>query len=148
MSANKSANKSVNKLNGKVNGRNGNGMDFASSIESLLSSMDKVVTSKTVVGEALKIDDTVIIPLIDIQFGCGVGVSNGDKKDKGTGGLGGKITPSSVLVIKNGTTRIINIKNQDTMTKLLDMVPDVLDRLKERKEDKVTEEDVDDLLSM
>jgi uncharacterized spore protein YtfJ len=75
-------------------------------------------------------------------------VNNGDKKDKGTGGLGGKISPSSVLVIKNGTTRIINIKNQDTMSKLLDMVPDVLDKIKERKEDKVTEEDVDEMLNM
>ena len=148
MSANKSANKPANRLNGNGNGKNGNGLNFASAIESLLNSMDKVVTSKTVVGEAVKVEDTVIIPLIDIQFGCGVGVNNGDKKDKGTGGLGGKITPSSVLVIKNGTTKVINIKNQDTMTKLLDMVPDVLDKLKERKEDKMTEEDVDELLSL
>jgi uncharacterized spore protein YtfJ len=133
---------------GNGNGKNGNKVNFTTAIETLLNSMDKVVTSKTVVGEAVKIEDTVIIPLIDIQFGCGVGVNSGEKKDKGTGGLGGKITPSSVLVIKNGTTRIINIKNQDTMTKLLDMVPDVLDRLKERKEDKVTEEDIDDMLDI
>jgi uncharacterized spore protein YtfJ len=133
---------------GNGNGKNGNNINFTNAIETLLNSMDKVVTSKTVVGEAVHVEDTVIIPLIDIQFGCGVGVNNGEKKDKGTGALGGKITPSSVLVIKNGTTRIINIKNQDTMTKLLDMVPDVLDRLKERKEDKVTEEDIDELLDI
>ena len=132
--------------NGNGNGKKANGMNFSNSIESMLNSMDKVVTSKTVVGDAIHVEDTVIIPLIDIQFGCGVGVNNGDKKDKGTGGLGGKISPSSVLVIKNGVTKVINIKNQDTVTKLLDMVPDVLDKLKERKEDKVTEEDVDEML--
>jgi len=50
-------------------------------------------------------------------------------------------------VIKDNTTRLVNIRNQDTMTKILDMVPDLLDRFKEKKEEKVTEEDVMDLLN-
>lgn len=58
---------------------------------------------------------------------------------------GGKITPSAVLVIKNGTTRLVNIKNQDTMTKILDMVPDLVDKFSGKKET-VTEADVDDIL--
>ena len=65
----------------------------------------------------------------------------------GAGGLGGKMIPSAVLVIQNGTTRLVNIKNQDTMTKILDMVPDVIDRFKSPSEDKMTEEDVADLLN-
>ena len=56
------------------------------------------------------------------------------------------MTPCAVLVIQNGTTRLVNIKNQDTMTKILDMVPDVIDRLKAPKTDKMTEEDVVDIL--
>ena len=51
-----------------------------------------------------------------------------------------------VLVIKDGTTRLVNIKNQDTMTKLLDMVPGILDKFTTRKEDTVTEEDVAEML--
>ena len=43
--------------------------------------------------------------------------------------------------------RLVNIKNQDTMTKILDMVPDVIDRFKSPSEDKMTEEDVADLLN-
>ena len=62
------------------------------------------------------------------------------------GGLGGKMMPSAVLVIKDGTTRLVNIKNQDTITKLLDLVPNVLDKITTRKEDKVTEEDVEEIL--
>ena len=52
------------------------------------------------------------------------------------------MTPSAVLVIQNGHTKLVNIKNQDTITKLLDMVPDVMDRFTSRKEDNVTEDDV------
>lgn len=34
------------------------------------------------------------------------------------------MTPSAVLVIQNGHTKLVNIKNQDTVTKLLDMIPE------------------------
>ena len=71
---------------------------------------------------------------------------HGEKKEKGGGGLGGKITPSSVLVIKDGNARLVNIKNQDTITKLLDMVPELLDKFTTPKEDKVTEADVSEML--
>ena len=36
---------------------------------------------------------------------------------------------SAVLVIQNGQTRLVNVKNQDTITKILDMVPDMVDKI-------------------
>ncbi len=115
-------------------------------VESLMKGMDGLVSSKTVVGDAVRVDNITILPLIDVSFGIGAGSNLSDKKDKGMGGVGGKITPSAVLVIKDGTTRLVNIKNQDTITKLFDLVPEVLDKITTRKEDKVTEEDVADIL--
>ena len=56
-----------------------------------------------------------------------------DKKNNGGGGMGGKIMPSAVLVIQNGTTKLVNIKNQDGVTKLLDMVPDFVNKFTSRK---------------
>ena len=41
------------------------------------------------------------------------------KKNNGAGGMGGKIQPSAVLVIQNGTTKLVNVKNQDGVTKIL-----------------------------
>ena len=38
------------------------------------------------------------------------------------------MTPSAVLVIKDGATKLVNIKNQDSMTKILDMVPDFVNK--------------------
>ena len=83
---------------------------------------------------------------MDVSFAVGAGAFNADKKEKGAGGIGGKMTPSAVLVIQNGHTKLVNIKNQDTVTKLLDMVPDVMDRFTSRKEDNVTEDDVNKIL--
>lgn len=115
-------------------------------VDALFSGMNGVVSSKTVVGEAIHIADTIILPLIDVSFGIGAGAFNGDKKEKGAGGIGGKMTPSAVLVIQNGKTKLVNIKNQDTMTKILDMIPDVVDKFTNKDEQKMTEDDVMDIL--
>ena len=119
---------------------------FNSTVSALFNGMDSVISSKTVVGDAIHIGDTIILPLVDVSFAVGAGAFHADKKERGAGGLGGKISPSAVLVIQNGKTKLVNIKNQDTITKLLDLVPDVIDRVKEKKEDKVTEKDIDEML--
>ena len=120
--------------------------DFKSTLESLFRGMDGVVSSKTVVGEAIHINGTIILPLVDVSFGIGAGAFSGEKKEKGMGGIGGKMSPSAVIVIQHGKTKLVNIKNQDTVTKILDLVPDVVDRFTSKKEDRMTEDDVKDIL--
>ncbi len=77
-----------------------------------------------------------------MTFGVGAGAADKDKKQGGGGGLGGKMTPSAVLVIKDGQTRLVNIKNQDMVTKVLDLIPDLVDRFTTKKETDVPDEDV------
>ena len=120
--------------------------DFKTTLESLFRGMDGVVSSKTVVGDAIHINGTIILPLVDVSFGIGAGAFSAEKKEKGMGGIGGRMSPSAVIVIQDGKTRLVNIKNQDTITKILDMVPDVVDRFTAKKEDKMTEKDVMDIL--
>ena len=119
---------------------------LTTTVESLFKGMDNFITTKTVVGDAIHIGDTIILPLVDVSFGMGAGAFKGDAKEKGGGGIGGKITPCAVLVIQNGKTRLVNIKNQDTMTKILDMIPDVMDKFADKKDGKLTEEDVVNIL--
>ena len=110
---------------------------FQGVVESLLRGMDTVLSTKTVVGEATQVGDTIILPLVDVTFGVGAGAGNNGQKNSasGAGGLGGQMTPSAVLVIKNGYTKLVNIKNQDTMTKILDMIPDLVDKFTKPKEE-------------
>jgi len=120
--------------------------NFKGTVEALFSGMNGVISSKTVVGDAIHIGDTILLPLVDVSFAVGAGAFNADKKEKGAGGIGGKITPCAVLVNQNGKTKLVNIKNQDTITKLLDMVPDVVDKFTADKDSEVTEEDISDIL--
>ena len=108
------------------------GNNFQSKVESLFKGMDGYIHSKTVVGDAITVGDTIILPLIDVSFGVAAGALEGKDhnkvKNNGGGGMGCKMTPSAVLVIQNGTTKLVNIKNQDGLTKVLDMVPDFINR--------------------
>ena len=119
---------------------------FASTIGALFQGMDEFVTTKTVVGEPVTVGDAIILPLVDVTCGMAAGAFGQSAKEKNAGGMSAKMTPSAVLVIQNGHTKLVNIKNQDTITKLLDMVPDVMDRFTSRKEDNVTEDDVNKIL--
>lgn len=121
------------------------GNNFNSTVKALFEGMDSVVSSKTVVGDAIHINGTIILPLVDVSFGIGAGSFNAEKKEKGMGGMGGRISPSAVIVIQDSRTKLVNIKNQDTITKILDMIPDVMDRFSE-KDEKMTEKDVMDIL--
>jgi len=45
--------------------------NFSGVVDSLLNGMDGFLSSKTVVGDATRIDDTIIVPLLDVSFGIG-----------------------------------------------------------------------------
>jgi len=104
-----------------------------SSFDILFGKMNDYISTKTVVGEPMKIEGTTLLPLIDVCFGVGAG-SNDKEAEKetrsnGGGGLGAKITPSAVIAIHDGNVQLINIKNQDSINKIIDMVPGVISKV-------------------
>ena len=115
---------------------------FNEVVNSMMQGMESFLSSKTVVGEPTQAGDTTIIPLLDVTFGVGAGASSQEKKSGGAGGMTGKMSPSAVLVVKNGQVRLVNIKNQDTVTKIIDMVPDLIDRFTTKKEEMPSDDDV------
>ena len=46
---------------------------FVSTVEALFKGMDQFVTTKTVVGDAVKVDDAIILPLVDVTCGMAAG---------------------------------------------------------------------------
>ena len=106
--------------------------DFNTTVSSLFQGMDKFLTTKTVVGEPKIVGETTIIPLVDVSFGVAAGAYAGEQKNNGAGGMGVKMSASAVLVIHGDQIRLVNVKNQDAITKIIDMVPDVLDRFKKK----------------
>lgn len=118
---------------------------FDNTVESLFKGMENFITTKTVVGDAINLDGTIVLPLVDVSFGVGAGASNDQSKNNGGGGMGGKMSPSAVLVIKDGEPKLVNIKEQDGLTKVLDMVPGLIDKFtKKKSEDGQEDESLDE----
>ena len=103
--------------------------NFNNIVQSMLKGMDGFLSTKTVVGEPVTISDTIIVPFVDVSFGMGSGNVAKENEDGGAGGMNGKMTPSAVLIISNGTTRLVSIKNQDSFSKIIDMVPDIVNKV-------------------
>ena len=98
----------------------------AGNLETLMNKVEDFVSSKTVVGDAVKVGEVTLIPLVDVSVGVGAG---GAETGAGGGRLGAKITPSAVIAIVNGSVQLINIKNQDAVSKLIDMAPGIAAKL-------------------
>ncbi|MBQ8949924.1 MAG: sporulation protein [Eubacterium sp.] len=134
-----------------------NNGDFNQTISSLFKGLDQFLTSKTVVGEPIQAGDMTIIPLMDVNFSMGAGAYGGTKgNSNAAGGMGGKLSPSSIIVIKNGYAQILGAnEDKSSLSKVIDMVPEVVDKVQtalgKKKgataEDKAAIEDVRDNLS-
>lgn len=122
-------------------------------MEGIFRGMDGLISSKTVVGEPIPVGETTLIPLMEVSMGMGAGAFAQDKAAKGKGNAGAgalstRITPTAMLLLQNGKCKLINIKNQDTMTKLLDMLPDLVERISGgSRVSKTSEEKAQELLS-
>ena len=127
--------------------------NFNETVSSLFKGMDSLLSTKTVVGTPTKIGDAIILPLVDVNFGVAAGAfAKQDKKSNSAGGgMGGKMTPSAVLVIQNGYAKMVNVKSEDTISKVMDFVPSVIDKVsgivskKDKKADEAAAEIIEDI---
>ena len=105
-------------------------------MDSLIKNMEHLVGSKTVIGEPVKVGDATICPLVDVSFGVAAGAgykANGSKKDSGLGGMNAKLSPSAVLMIQDGHARMISVKETSNVSKIADLIPELIDKFKARK---------------
>lgn len=127
--------------------KNGNGSvknenTITKVMDSMLGNMEHLVGSKTVIGEPTIVGDATIIPLVDVSFGIAAGASQRDcKKNGGVGGMNAKLSPSAILLIQGGHARLINVKETGSVSKIVDMVPEIIEKLKARKAVDVDEEE-------
>ncbi len=111
-------------------------------LESMYDKLDEFLKTETVVGEPIIVDNIKLIPIITASFGLGGGFGEeGDKNSGGGGGgLGCKISPDAILVVKDGNVELVPIKKKASLEKLIDKAPELLSKVEEMKKDKMKEE--------
>lgn len=115
--------------------------NFEGSVKALMNSLENLVSTKTIVGEPIQYKDIVVFPMADVSFGVAAGSFAKETKNNGIGGAGAKVSPSAILVIQNGTSKIVNIKDKDSLNKLIELIPDIINKLTGIKGSKETEDE-------
>ena len=115
-------------------------------VNTLFESLEKFLTSKTVIGEPIQIGEITLVPIINLAFGVGTGGGDGidEKGSKGIGaggGVGAKASPAAVLVIKGDSVEMLPIKSSNGLEKLIDMVPEIVSKIRPKKEEVSSEEE-------
>lgn len=115
-------------------------------LETMYERLDKFLKTETVVGEPITVGDIKLIPIITASFGLGGGFGEeGEKKSGGGGGgLGCKISPDAILVVKDGNVELIPVKKKASLEKLIEKAPELLSKVEEmsgKKEKKEPKEE-------
>ena len=93
-----------------------------------VSKIRQLVDADTIIGKPISTPDGItVIPVSRMSFGIGSkGISF-----TGGNGAGVKVEPVGFFVIKDGTCRMISVSSNplSTMDRVVEMMPDVLDRI-------------------
>jgi uncharacterized spore protein YtfJ len=95
--------------------------DIENLIKAAMGEIERVLTTKTVVGEPITIEGNTLIPLISVGFGFGAGSGTGtmtageagEGAAGGTGG-GGGVKPIALIIVNKDGVRLEPIKGAAT----------------------------------
>lgn len=84
-----------------------------------VAEIERMLNTKTVVGEPITIEGNTLIPLINVGFGFGVGAGQGTDAQKGSGhgggtGGGGGVKPVALIIVNSEGVRVEPIKSGTT----------------------------------
>lgn len=106
-------------------------------LDSMYGKLDNFLKTETVVGEPIVVGEVKLIPIITASFGLGGGFGEEAKNGGGAGGgLGCKITPDAILVVKDDNVEMLPIKSKNSLEKLFDKVPEIVDKFNLDKDKK------------
>lgn len=126
-------------------------MGVEDTIKEIAGELERIATTKTVVGDPITAAGKTIIPIsrISMGFGAGGGESkkNTDSGYGGGGGAGAKIEPVAFIIISEEETRMIRVSEKGDAGSLIssipDLVPEIMDKIKgmkgKKKEEKSEE---------
>jgi len=114
-------------------------MSLNETLDSLLSKVKDLARTGTVFGDPIEVGETTLLPIckVSVAFGSGTYQSSADAarardSEAATGAF--NMVPLAVVVIHGADSRLLLLDKQDqNMNKLLDLVPNVLDRFAPKK---------------
>jgi uncharacterized spore protein YtfJ len=108
-------------------------------IKSTLGEIEKLLSTKSVIGEPVTLEGVTVIPLIQLGFGFGIGSGGGGGKGsksaegEGSGsgvGAGGGVKPVAMIVIDKESARVVPVtRKSSVIEKMGDVIPKVIEKI-------------------
>ncbi|UEC42795.1 MAG: Sporulation protein YtfJ [Methanothrix sp.] len=113
-------------------------------LKATIGEMERLLATKTVIGEPITAGGKTVIPLLSVGAGFGVGAGSG-KGDEGTGGGAGGgfgMRPIAVIVIEEDAVRVEPVRKGggSLIEQLADKVPQLIKKEIEEREERKQKE--------
>ncbi|MFW5786900.1 MAG: GerW family sporulation protein [Halanaerobiales bacterium] len=109
-------------------------------LESMYDRLDHFLKTETVIGDPIEVGSVKLIPIISTSFGLGGGFGEDNEANAGGGGgLGCKISPDAILVVRDDNVEMLPVKSKKSLEKLFEQVPEIISKLDKGKENKEKE---------
>ena len=105
----------------------------------IMEKIRDMVSANTIIGEPIRTDEITLIPVSKLSFGFASGGSDFASKNQkpdadlfgGGGGAGVNIQPVAFLAIKGDTVKVLPVAPPPatTVDRVVEMVPDVMDKV-------------------
>ena len=110
--------------------------DIEKLFDKAVGEIERILTTKTAVGEPIEVAGNTIIPLVSVGFGFGVGEGQGTDPKKGSGhgggtGGGGGVKPVALLIVNGDEVRLEPIKS--TAATVVETVAEAIGKIKSGK---------------
>ena len=117
-------------------------------VKTTLGEIEKVLSTRTVVGEPITIEGVILIPLISVGFGFGAGggEGRGEAKQRGDGAGGGAgggawVRPRAVIIVDKEGVRVEPIMGgmSFAMEKMGEAIPRMVENFMQKREERKKE---------
>lgn len=81
-----------------------------------IGEIERILNSKTVVGDPITVEGNTLIPVVSVGFGFAVGAGEGNDPKKGAGngggtGGGGGVKPVAVIIVSKDGVRVESLRS-------------------------------------
>ena len=116
-------------------------------LETMYNKLDKFLKTETVIGEPIDLGNIKLIPIVTASFGMGGGIGEenkeSNKSEGGGGGLGCRISPDAILVVKGDKVELVNLDGKGSLDKLFEMMPELIGKIEGIAKGSKAEKDAD-----
>ncbi len=118
-------------------------------MKEVVTQLEKMITTRTIVGEPITAAGKTVIPISKVSFGFGSGGGEGKRGEEGGfgggGGGGAKIEPVAFLVISEEEVKLVGMKGKGLdIEKIIESVPELVEKVKSLKGKNKQEESADE----